>query len=84
MINEQQAERRAPYNPFDNQAFRQELTELLEEKLGPMKALAKKVEEHETSIQRTRGALWAIGGLSATILAAIEWLHQLGKKAPHP
>lgn len=59
------------YNPFDNQEFRKELGEMLDEKL---RNLVQKVDEHEATIQRMRGAKWAAITLWTLIVGAGEYM----------
>lgn len=58
-------------NPFDNQDFRKELSELLDEKLGPM---SRKVDEHETAINRSKGAMAGIATAWTALVIFLEYL----------
>ena len=70
-------ERRTAYNPFDNREFRRELTELLDEKLQPIPELQRQVDNHEKSIQRTKGAMAMLSILWTMFLGGLEYfLHR--------
>jgi hypothetical protein len=60
-----------PGNPFDSSEFRKELSELFDEKLGPIAAL---VAEHERTLQRSRGAMWAFGLVWTAVIGTITAL----------
>lgn len=64
-------ERRAPINPFDSAAFREEFEATLDKKLEP---LTKLVEEHERYVQRSKGVI----GAMALLWGGVEFLlHRL-------
>lgn len=58
-------------NPFDNQEFRKELSELLDEKLNP---LSTKVDNHESTINRSKGAIAAIATAWSALIVLFEYL----------
>lgn len=65
------------YNPFDNPEFRKELSAMFDEKVRPIMA---KVDEHERTIQRQRGAVslvvWLTGAWTLLTCAAEYMFHK--------
>jgi hypothetical protein len=62
------------FNPFDNPAFRVELSKLLDEKLAPLKELRDQVEDHEATLQRSKGAMAALVVVWSIVVAGLEYL----------
>lgn len=58
-------------NPFDSPEFRKEMTELLDKTLGPLSA---KVDEHETAINRSRGAMIGFAAAWSGLIGILEYL----------
>jgi hypothetical protein len=60
-----------PNNPFSSSEFRKELGEMFDEKLGPISEL---VANHERTLQRSWGAMWAFGLLWTFVIGCITAL----------
>lgn len=58
-------------NPFNNPDFREEMSKLLDEKLGP---IITKVDAHETIIQQAKGARWTFAALWSVLVIVAEWV----------
>jgi len=56
-------------NPFNIPSFRAELSDLLDDKLGPIVAL---VNAHEAALQRAKGARWAFALIWGALVAILE------------
>jgi hypothetical protein len=71
-------------NPLNLPSFRKELGEIFDEKLKPITDLLekhdKKLDEHEASLQRARGARWAFGIFWAAATFIWEWVMHSGHK----
>lgn len=59
------------YNPFNSPDFRKELSELFDEKLGP---LAAKVDKHEAAFNKGKGLAAAFAVLWTGALALAEYI----------